>query len=153
MNRTVRENIAFGIESTPLEDVISAAKAANAHDFIEKLENGYQTMVGERGVILSGGQRQRVALARVILRRPSVLVLDEATSHLDSENERLIQDAIENLESTTKIIIAHRLSSVIRADNIIVMDEGKIVGMGKHRDLVESCPLYKHLYELQFNED
>jgi ABC-type multidrug transport system fused ATPase/permease subunit len=148
MNRTVRENIAFGIESTPLEDVISAAKAANAHDFIEKLENGYQTMVGERGVILSGGQRQRVALARVILRRPSVLVLDEATSHLDSENERLIQDAIENLESTTKIIIAHRLSTVIRADNIIVMDEGKIVGMGKHRDLVESCPLYKHLYEL-----
>eukprot|EP01122_Echinamoeba_exundans_P012001 TRINITY_DN4932_c0_g1_i1.p1 TRINITY_DN4932_c0_g1~~TRINITY_DN4932_c0_g1_i1.p1 ORF type:complete len:653 (+),score=125.83 TRINITY_DN4932_c0_g1_i1:219-1961(+) len=153
MNRTVRENIAFGVESTPLEDVIAAAKAANAHEFIEKLEHGYQTMVGERGVILSGGQRQRVALARVILRRPSVLVLDEATSHLDSENERLIQDAIENLDSTTKIIIAHRLSTVIRADNILVMDQGQIVGMGKHKDLIGSCPLYKRLYELQYTED
>lgn len=151
-NDTVRNNIAYGLEGFPMEKIISAAKAANAHDFIMDMPKQYESIIGERGVKLSGGERQRLSLARAILKNPPILILDEATSALDTESEILVQEAIDRLMSgRTSIVIAHRLSTVQHADRIIVLDEGRIVEIGKHTELLASPKgLYKKLYELQF---
>ncbi len=148
---TVRANIAYGIEDAPPERVEAAARAAHAHDFVVKLPDGYETVVGERGTALSGGQRQRIAIARAVLRDPPVLVLDEATSALDTESERLVQEALEGLlAGRTVFVIAHRLSTIQRADRIVVVDEGRIVQQGTHDELIERGGLYRRLRELQF---
>jgi subfamily B ATP-binding cassette protein MsbA len=148
---TVRANIAYGLPDAPAESVERAARAANAHEFIERLPDGYETVLGERATRLSGGQRQRIAIARAILRDPPILIFDEATSALDSESERLVQDAIEHLlEGRTVFVIAHRLSTVRHADQILVMDRGRIVQRGRHEALLAEDGLYRHLYRLQF---
>ncbi|MEM6628501.1 MAG: ABC transporter ATP-binding protein [Bacteroidota bacterium] len=148
---TVLSNIAYGIEEPDLSSIVEAAKIANAHDFILQLPEQYQTVIGERGTKLSGGQRQRIAIARAILRNPSILILDEATSSLDTESERLVQDALERLmENRTSIVIAHRLSTILKADQILVLENGEIVERGTHRQLLQSGGLYKRLYDLQF---
>lgn len=151
-NDTVRNNIAYGLEDCPMENIISAAKAANAHDFIMAMPEQYKSIIGERGVKLSGGERQRLSLARAILKNPPILILDEATSALDTESEILVQEAIDHLMAgRTSIVIAHRLSTVQHADRIIVLDEGRIVEMGKHSELLlNPNGLYKKLYDLQF---
>ena len=152
-NDTVLHNIAYGHENIDLDQVIKVAKIANAHEFIEKLPQGYNTLVGERGVILSGGQRQRLSLARALLKNAPILVLDEATSSLDTESERLVQQAIDKLmQGRTAIVIAHRLSTIRNADKIIVLDEGKIVQTGSHDALLEQGGIYAELYELQFGD-
>lgn len=149
-NDTFFNNIAFGVENATMEQVIEAAKIANAHDFIMATENGYQTNIGDRGGRLSGGQRQRVSIARAILKNPPILILDEATSALDTESERLVQDAIENLmKNRTSIVIAHRLSTIKRADEICVMHEGRIVERGKHDELIALDGYYKKLCDMQ----
>lgn len=151
---TVWENIRYGkLEATQAE-IEAAALAANAHEFIEKLPQGYDTRVGERGIKLSGGQRQRIAIARAVLKNPRILILDEATSSLDSESEQLVQEALERLmKARTTFVIAHRLSTIINADWIVVMDNGRIVEQGKHAELVtRSQGLYQKLYALQFKE-
>jgi len=149
-NDTFFNNIAFGVESATLEQVIEAAKIANAHDFISATENGYETSIGDRGGKLSGGQRQRVSIARAILKNPPILILDEATSALDTESEKLVQDALENLMlNRTTLVVAHRLSTIKRADEICVMHEGKIVERGKHEDLVALDGYYKKLCDMQ----
>jgi subfamily B ATP-binding cassette protein MsbA len=148
---TVRANIAYGIDGTPEEEVIAAARAANAHDFIAALPDGYDTVLGEKGTRLSGGQRQRIAIARALLRNPPLLILDEATSALDTESERLVQAAIEELmQDRTVLVIAHRLSTVRRADQIVVLEEGRIVQRGTHDELVSRPGLYRRLYDIQF---
>jgi len=148
---TVRENIAFGREGASEEEIVAAAQAANAHDFIMSLPDGYETQAGERGARLSVGQKQRIAIARAILRDPRILILDEATSAQDSESERLVQEAMRRLmQGRTSFVIAHRLSTVLRADRIVVLDEGRIVEVGRHGDLVASGGLYAHLHALQF---
>jgi len=151
-NDTVRSNIAYGLEDCPLDRVIAAARAANAHDFIMEMPQGYESRIGERGVKLSGGERQRLSLARAILKNPPILILDEATSALDTESEILVQQAIENLMAgRTSIVIAHRLSTIQHADRILVLEGGKIVEVGKHKDLLRNAKgLYRKLYELQF---
>jgi ATP-binding cassette, subfamily B, bacterial MsbA len=151
-NDTVRNNIAYGLEDCPLERIEEAARAANAHAFISAMPGGYQSLIGERGVKISGGERQRLALARAILKNPPILILDEATSSLDTESEILVQEAIERLMAgRTSIVIAHRLSTVQHADRIVVVEGGKIVETGKHRDLVKKRGgLYKKLFDLQF---
>lgn len=151
-NDTVRNNIAYGLEDCPLENIIAAAKAANAHDFIMEMPQQYDSIIGERGVKISGGERQRLSLARAILKNPPILILDEATSALDTESEILVQEAIEHLMAgRTSIVIAHRLSTVQHADRIVVLNEGRIVEMGKHSDLLQNEQgLYKKLYDLQF---
>lgn len=151
-NDTVRNNIAYGLEDCPIEKVMEAARAANAHTFIKEMPNGYESVIGERGVKLSGGERQRLALARAILKNPPILILDEATSALDTESEILVQEAIEHLmEGRTSIVIAHRLSTVQHADRIFVLEAGRIVEVGKHDQLLlNSNGLYRKLYELQF---
>jgi subfamily B ATP-binding cassette protein MsbA len=151
-NDTVRNNIAYGTEDCPLESIEKAARAANAHSFISEMPNGYDSIIGERGVKLSGGERQRLALARAILKNPPILILDEATSALDTESEILVQEAIERLmEGRTSIVIAHRLSTIQHADRIIVVDDGTIVESGKHGELLKNPRgLYKRLYQLQF---
>src|SRR5688500_4722694 len=132
-------------------DVEAAAVAAHAHEFVERLPHGYDTLVGERGVKLSGGQRQRIAIARAVLKDPAVLVLDEATSSLDNESERLIEDALGRLlVGRTTLIIAHRLSTVQRADRIIVLDRGAVVEEGTHGELLSAGGLYARLYQHQF---
>jgi subfamily B ATP-binding cassette protein MsbA len=147
---TVRANIAYGIERD-LSEIERAAKAAHADEFIRRLPQGYDTVVGERGTRLSGGQRQRIAIARAILRDPPVLILDEATSALDSESERLVQEAIEHLlTGRTTVVIAHRLSTVLRAHQILVVDQGRIVQEGTHEELLAQGGLYQHLHDLQF---
>jgi subfamily B ATP-binding cassette protein MsbA len=149
-NDTIFNNIAFGMENVNEEDVIHAAKVANAHDFIVQTENGYQTFIGERGSKLSGGQRQRIAIARAVLKNPPILILDEATSALDSESERLVQDALTNLmKNRTSIVIAHRLSTIQHADEIVVIQNGHIIERGKHEVLIGQEGLYKKLNEIQ----
>lgn len=149
-NDTIMNNIAFGMEMVREEDVIRAAKVANAHDFIMQTENGYQTAIGERGSKLSGGQRQRISIARAVLKNPSILILDEATSALDSESEKLVQEALNNLmQNRTSIVIAHRLSTIQHADEIIVVQDGRIVERGRHEDLVRQSGLYRKLSEIQ----
>jgi subfamily B ATP-binding cassette protein MsbA len=152
-NDTVRNNIAYGAEEMPLERVIEAARAANAHDFIENLPEGYDTVIGDRGVRLSGGERQRIAVARAILKDPQILIFDEATSSLDSEAEKLVQDAIQRLMSNrTAFVIAHRLSTVTSSDMILVIDDGRVVEAGRHEELVSAGKVYRRLYDLQFRD-
>ncbi len=148
---TVMENIRFGNPEATDEEIFEAAKSAAAHEFVSELPQGYDTYVGERGVMLSGGQKQRVAIARAILRNAPVLLLDEATSALDAENERLVQNAFDHLsEGRTTIVVAHRLATVKKADRIIVLDKGKIVAQGNHDKLINEKGLYAHLATLQF---
>ena len=149
-NDTIFNNIAFGVEGATLEQVEQAAKIANAHDFIMEKPLGYQENIGDRGSKLSGGQRQRISIARAILKNPPILILDEATASLDTESEKLVQEALDRLMSTrTTIAIAHRLSTVKNADEIIVMSEGKIVERGRHDQLIELGGIYRKLYDMQ----
>jgi subfamily B ATP-binding cassette protein MsbA len=151
---TIRENIAYARPGASDAEVEDAARAAHAHEFVERLPMGYDTVVGERGVKLSGGQRQRVAIARAVLKDPAVLVLDEATSNLDTESERLIEDALSRLlVGRTTLIIAHRLSTVRRADRLVALDRGRIVEEGTHAELLALGGLYARLYQRQFRED
>ena len=150
-NDTVTSNIAYGKPGAQKEEVIGAAQAAYAHDFIIELPQGYDTVVGERGARLSGGQRQRLSIARAVLKNPPILILDEATSSLDTASEMMVQRALENLmRNRTTFVIAHRLSTIKRADRIIVLDKGRILESGTHRELYEKGGLYKELYEVQF---
>ena len=149
-NDTFFNNIAFGVENATMEQVIEAAKIANAHDFIMASEQGYDTMIGDRGGKLSGGQRQRISIARAILKNPPILILDEATSALDTESERMVQDALEKLmKNRTTIAIAHRLSTIRHADEICVLHEGQIVERGKHDELLALDGYYKRLCDMQ----
>ncbi len=148
---TIANNIAYGHPDAPREKIIAAAKVANAHDFINEMPEGYETAVGERGVKLSGGQRKRLTIARALLKNPSILILDEATSELDSQSELLVQEALEALmKGRTTLVIAHRLSTIRNADRIVVIEDGKIVEIGNHQELISHDGIYKHLYELQF---
>lgn len=149
-NDTIFNNIAFGVEGATMEDVIAAAKVANAHDFIMEKEDGYNTNIGDRGMKLSGGQRQRLSIARAILKNPPILILDEATASLDTESERLVQEALDRLMSSrTTIAIAHRLSTIKNSDEIIVMHEGRIVERGRHEELLSLKGYYKKLTDMQ----
>lgn len=149
-NDTIFNNIAFGKPECTLEEVMQAAKVANAHEFIAQMEGGYEAKIGERGTKLSGGQRQRISIARAILKNPDILILDEATSALDSESEKLVQDALTNLmKNRTSIVIAHRLSTIQEADKIYVMQDGEIIEEGKHENLMEKGGVYKKLIEIQ----
>ena len=150
-NGSVYDNILYGRLDATKEEIEAAARAANAHDFIMELPEGYHTMLGDRGVNISGGQRQRIAIARAILKDPRILVLDEATSALDTESERVVQEALNRLMvGRTSIIIAHRLSTIKNADRILVLDKGKLVEDGTHEDLMEKNGLYAHLYQIQY---
>ena len=149
-NDTVRWNIAYGNPEALFEDIVRAAQAANAHDFILRLPQGYDTVIGERGELLSGGERQRLTIARALLKDPPILILDEATSHLDAHSERLVANAIEHLmEGRTVLTIAHRLSTIRHANRIVVLNEGRIVEIGSHERLLEHSPVYRRYYELQ----
>jgi subfamily B ATP-binding cassette protein MsbA len=151
-NTSIAENIAYGQVDVDPEKVRNAARAAYAHDFIQELPQGYDTIVGERGVKLSGGQKQRITIARAILKNPSLLILDEATSALDTESEAIVQKALDNLmHGRSSIVIAHRLSTVIGADRIVVMDKGRIVDAGTHGELLTRCGIYANLYQIQFS--
>ncbi|HEX6159844.1 MAG TPA: ABC transporter transmembrane domain-containing protein [Thermoanaerobaculia bacterium] len=153
-NDTVRNNIAYGRENVADEEVIAAAKAANAHEFISNLPEGYDTEIGESGVLLSGGQRQRLAIARALFKDPPILILDEATSALDTESERLVQQALNNLmQGRTTLVIAHRLSTIRSAHKIVVLDKGAIVEIGRHDELLARRGIYRKLYDLQFLDD
>lgn len=149
-NDSVYNNIAFGMDNAKKEDIIEAAKIANAHNFILELENGYDTNIGDRGGKLSGGQRQRLSIARAVLKNPPILILDEATSALDTESEKLVQDALYKLmQNRTSIVIAHRLSTIQHADEIIVLQKGEIVERGSHKELLNKAGVYKKLFDLQ----
>jgi len=149
-NDSVRANICLGSNDMSDEQVIRAATIANAHEFIEKLPDGYDTLVGDRGGKLSGGQRQRLAIARAVLNDPEILILDEATSALDTESEKLVQEAIQNLmKGRTTLVIAHRLSTIQHADQILVIEKGKVVERGNHKELMAHNGAYKNLVELQ----
>jgi len=151
---SVRDNIGYGRDGATADEIREAARAANALDFIEALPQGFDTLLGDRGMRLSGGQRQRVAIARAILKDPRILLLDEATSSLDNESERLVQEALERLmESRTSIVVAHRLSTIRRADRIAVLDDGWLVELGTHAELLARDGLYARLYRLQWSED
>jgi subfamily B ATP-binding cassette protein MsbA len=148
---TVADNLLYGRPDASEEEMIAAAQAAYAHDFIMELPDGYDTVLGERGARLSGGQKQRVAIARAFLSNPRILILDEATSALDSESEALIQEALaELMKGRTNIVIAHRLSTILGSDRIAVMRNGRIVDIGPHTELLDRCKLYANLYNTQF---
>jgi len=148
---TIRDNLLFGRPTATDEELTSAAKAANAHEFIERLEDGYDTQIGERGVRLSGGQKQRLAIARAILADPRILILDEATSSVDSHSEVLIHQALDRLmENRTTFIIAHRLSTIRNADIILVLDEGNVVERGAHEELLDAKGIYAQMYRQQY---
>jgi subfamily B ATP-binding cassette protein MsbA len=150
---TLKDNIAYGNLEADDEAIMAAAEAANAHDFILEFPNGYDTIVGERGVGLSGGQKQRISIARAILKDPQILILDEATSSLDAESEALVQEALEHLmQNRTTFIIAHRLSTIKNADKIVVIEQGEIVERGSHNELLEEEGKYASLYQGQFIE-
>jgi subfamily B ATP-binding cassette protein MsbA len=149
-NDTIANNIALGTTGVTRESIENAARVANAHSFIENKEDGYDTNIGERGSKLSGGERQRVTIARAVLKNPPILILDEATSSLDTESERLVQDALNHLMvDRTSVVIAHRLSTVRHADEIIVLHKGRIAERGKHNDLMLNNGIYRKLIELQ----
>ena len=150
-NGSVYDNILYGRLDATEEEVMAASKAANAHNFITELPNGYDTQLGDRGVNISGGQRQRIAIARAILKNPQILILDEATSALDTESERVVQEALDRLMvGRTSFVIAHRLSTIKNADKILVMEKGKIVEEGNHDELMAKDGLYAHLYQIQY---
>jgi ATP-binding cassette subfamily B protein len=151
---TIRTNLLYAKLDATQDELEAAARAANIHDFIAGLPEGYGTIVGERGYRLSGGERQRIALARVILKDPRILVLDEATSHLDSESEALIQESLRRIMAgRTSIVIAHRLSTILAADQILVLDRGEIAERGTHAELLELCGVYAALYRTQFGRE
>lgn len=153
-NDTVANNIRFGLDDAPMGKIIEAAKMANAYNFIIKLPQGFDTYVGDRGIMLSGGERQRVAIARALLRNPQILVFDEATSALDAESEKIVQEAINNsLQNRTAAIVAHRLATIIDCDEIVVFDRGMIVERGNHQQLIEQNGIYKRLCDIQFREN
>jgi len=154
---TVRENITYGRPDATDEEVIAAAKAAQAHRFIESLPDGYDTEIGQRGVTLSGGQRQRIAIARALLVRPKILILDDSTSAVDIETEVRLQDALDRLiassaHTTTRFIVAQRISTVLLADRILVIDKGRIAAIGTHSELIEESPIYQEIYSSQLGE-
>ena len=147
---TVKENILLGRPDATDDEIVEAAKMANAHDFIMNLPEGYDTEVGERGVKLSGGQKQRLSIARIFLNNPPILILDEATSALDLESEAIIQEALDVLsKDRTTLIVAHRLSTITHADKIVVMENGQIVETGTHQELIQKQGAYEHLYSIQ----
>ena len=149
-NDTVFNNIALGVEDATKEEVIKASKIANAHEFVEKLENKYNENIGDGGQKLSGGQKQRISIARAILKNPDIMILDEATSALDAESEKLVQEALNKIMKTqTSIVIAHRLATIKNADTIIVMENGKILEQGSHQELIKLKGHYNKLVELQ----
>ncbi|HMA55004.1 MAG TPA: ATP-binding cassette domain-containing protein, partial [Acidobacteriota bacterium] len=150
-NDTIRANLLYARPEATLDEIVAACRAANIHDFIAGLSQGYDTVVGNRGYRLSGGEKQRVAIARVILKNPRILVLDEATSSLDSQSEALIQDALERImKNRTSLVIAHRLSTILAADMILVLEAGRLVERGTHAELLAKGGLYASLYETQF---
>jgi subfamily B ATP-binding cassette protein MsbA len=151
---TVRANIAYGRPDATEAEIVDASVAAHVHEFVERFEEGYDTLVGERGVKLSGGEGQRVSIARAILAGARILILDEPTSSVDTESERLIQDSLDRLmKGRTTFVIAHRLSTILGADKIVVLDRGRVVGVGTHEQLMEGNDLYRRLYTVQFNYD
>jgi len=153
-NDTVRHNVAYGRLSATEAEIINALKAAHAYDFVMTMPQGLDTLIGEQGVRLSGGERQRLAIARALLKDPPILILDEATSSLDSESEREVQQALDQLiQGRTTLVIAHRLSTVRNADRIIVMEDGRIVETGPHAELLAADGLYRRLYEMQFAQE
>jgi ABC-type multidrug transport system fused ATPase/permease subunit len=149
-NDTIAANVAYGKPSAAREEIVAAAKRAFADEFISPLPDGYDTIIGEQGAGLSGGQLQRIVIARAILKNPAILIFDEATSQVDADSEAKIHNAIEEvMHDRTSFIIAHRFSTVITADIIVVMDGGRIIAQGRHEQLVQTCPLYQSLYETQ----
>jgi subfamily B ATP-binding cassette protein MsbA len=153
-NRSVADNIAYGMDGATQQEIEDAARRANAHGFITQLENGYDTIIGERGSLLSGGMAQRLAIARALLRNPPILILDEATSALDTESERLVQGALEELmKDRTVFVIAHRLSTIAHADQIVVMDKGRVVESGTHAELLQKDGSYKYFHDIQFSSE
>jgi len=151
-NDTVKANIAYGHRHATQEEIEEVAKKAFAHRFIEKMPQGYDTIIGDRGFRLSGGEKQRIAIARAILKNPPILILDEATSQLDSESEKFVQEALDKLmKGRTVVAIAHRLSTIKKANKIVVLEHGQIVGQGRHEDLLKTCPLYERLHRVQFH--
>jgi ABC-type multidrug transport system fused ATPase/permease subunit len=150
---TIRDNIRYGRPDASDDEIIRAAKAAQAHEFITKFAEGYETVVGERGVTLSGGQRQRIAIARALLMDPRILILDDSTSSVDTQTEKFIQEALDRLmDGRTTFVIAHRLATVRRADLILVMENGRIVQRGRHEELLAQGGLYKEIYDLQLSQ-
>jgi ATP-binding cassette subfamily B protein AbcA/BmrA len=150
MSGTIRSNLTYGLSDISEEQMNEAVANANLKDFIASLPQGYETEVGERGISLSGGQRQRLAIARAMIRNPQILLLDEATAHLDSKSEKLVQDALEKLmKGRTTLVIAHRLSTVKHADQLIILENGNITGVGTHHELYHKHPLYKEFVEQQ----
>ena len=152
-NATIRENIAYGRPEMSDEDIVHSAKIANIHNFIMDLPHGYGTFVGDRGILISGGQRQRIAIARAVAGKPQILIMDEATSSLDSESEKQVQEAIDRvIQKMTAIVIAHRLSTILHSDKIVVLNNGRIEAIGNHGILLQTSPIYERLYQLQFND-
>lgn len=152
-NGTIAENVAYGVNNATMDEIVGACKLANSHEFIESLESGYDTNIGERGIKLSGGQKQRISIARAVLRNSPILILDEATSSVDVNTEKIIHEAMDSIvQGRTTIIIAHRLSSVKKANMIIVLDKGSVKECGTHEELIAAGGLYEELCNIQFNQ-